>query len=670
MLVKLFHSAKNWPLSVYISIVLILSGDTGSCHYNSCNLPGPQGTFGRCVPINNCPSAYASLVSLQFEPNPSFGRYLEERTCGYGPHGVHICCASESYNSERMIAHRKPQARRSCRTFRQGPGNCVPIETCPSIYNCSVELQRNYNPTLHLHLTQSFCYQEKGKIFVCCDDDQSVDLKPVKKLGWQSCETPFLDAGKCVPPSRCGLIENSDNLPDLYKAFMVGCEQPNGVRHMCCPQNEIQYDTEYGKQCKTKDMNAGHCVETERCDDFLKSADRQEYVRNNWCYSNLEQVEYVCCTEAKILTAPEKPIEIGSRAGEDAPTCTTPNSTPGRCVALAQCSPIISILREASAAKKAVSAVQAAFLKTSVCTPGNTAPSSYYVCCDEGALQTVTTPTPVVTMPTTTASIDIANHPNLRLLDRVNCGKATLGDKISFGTQASMYQYPWMALLIYRSSSGQEGPECGGTVINTRYVLTAAHCIDGQIERLVYVRLGEYDTRTDPDCDEYMDCAPPFTRYGVEEYTIHPNFTRMVRSGNDIGLLRLNRNVQFNNDDIMPICLPFSNSLVRFDPSLYWITGWGLTERLESSPVLQQARIPSVACSLSTHSICAGFGNGTLHCRGDSGGPMKVPIPDIKFRYVQYGIISAGPGCGVSGTPGVSTRVTFFMRWILDNIRE
>ncbi|XP_058813839.1 serine protease grass-like [Topomyia yanbarensis] len=660
-----------WTLSVFISVVVILSSDSGSCHNHSCRLPGPQRSVGRCVPVNNCPATFANLVSLQFEPNAAFERYLEEITCDNGPYGnIHVCCGEEYQNGQRVNARRKPQARRSCRSFRQRPGNCVPIETCPSIYNCSIELQRNYNPTLHLHLTQSFCYQEKGKTFVCCDDDQDMDLKPVKKLGWQSCETPFLDAGKCVPPSRCGLIENSDEVPDLYEAFMVGCEQPNGVRHMCCPKKEIQYDTEFGKQCTTQTGKAGHCVESERCDDFLKTTDRQEYVRSNWCYTSLEQVDYVCCMQKKILKAPEKPIEIGSRAGEDAPTCSTPDSTPGQCVALSQCTPIVTILKEASAAKKALTAAQAAFLRSSICTPATTSSTSYYVCCDEVSLQTVTTPAPVATTPTVTVSSDIANHPNLKLLDRVNCGKATLDDKISFGERAPMYQYPWMAMLIYRSASGQEGPECGGTVINSRYVLTAAHCIDGQIERLVYVRLGEYDTRTDPDCDEYMDCAPPFTRYTVEEYMYHPNFSRMIRSGNDIGLLRLSRSIDFNNNGITPICLPYTNNLGRFDPSLYWITGWGLTERLENSPILLQARIPSVACSLSTHSICAGFGNGTLHCRGDSGGPMQVQVPDIRFRYVQYGIISAGPGCGVTGAPGVSTRVSFFMRWVLDNIRE
>ncbi|XP_039447859.1 phenoloxidase-activating enzyme-like [Culex pipiens pallens] len=669
---------------IFVFTTLLFWVEPYSCDVTACIIPGTYQKKGQCVTPDQCPE----LVSLEFEPNFSYKKYLNERRCKSDEHGnPRICCDPTATPrtgrnqgwSPSHSGHRKTQAANGfCLSFRFEPGRCVPIESCPSIHNCSIELQQNYNPTLHLHLTQSFCYQEGSRIYVCCDDhlpEQVPALKPVKKLGWQRCQTPFLDAGKCVAAGRCGLIEDGDAaVPEEYRAFMVGCDQPNGVAHMCCPGKEIRYDEEFGKQCSTvPGRRSGNCVEPDRCDEYVKASDKQGYVRDNWCYTSLDQVDYVCCAKKKILSVPISAITIGNRAGEDAPTCTTPNSAPGRCVPLAECTPIVKILRDASTSKQPVSPAQATFLRNSVCTPGGTSSSAYYVCCDEVSLQTVTTqatPTAAPTVRSTTTTEDIASHPNLRLLDRTTCGRGNLDDKIAFGEQAPMYQYPWMAMLIYRSSSGQEGPECGGTIINNRYVLTAAHCIDGQVERLSYVRLGEYDTRTDPDCDEYMDCAPPVQRYTVEESRIHPNFTRVVRSGNDIGLLRLDRPIVFSSDDVAPICLPFTNSLVRFDPSLFWITGWGLTERLDNSPILLQTRIPSVACSLSTHSICAGFGNGTLHCRGDSGGPMKVQVPEFNFRYVQYGIISAGPGCGVGGAPGVSTRVAFFMRWILDNIRE
>ncbi|XP_055616070.1 serine protease 7-like isoform X2 [Toxorhynchites rutilus septentrionalis] len=664
----------NSVLSVLISV--LFHSSVHSYFARSCRLPGLPKATGRCVPIEQCRQISDYLVPLQFEPNHGFRQYIEERVCDRRPDGsVHVCCGAESSGHKQAMIQRKSQARQNCRTFRLGQGSCVPIASCPALLNSSLDLQKNYNPTLHLQLTQSFCYQEKGTTYVCCEKEKQLSFKITKKLGWQRCQTPFLDAGKCVPPSRCGLIENRDIVPEVFQAFMVGCDQPNNVRHMCCPEDEVQYDIQYGKQCTTQSGNSGYCTESDRCDDFNKAADKQAYVRNNWCYTSLDQVDYVCCGAKKILKAPEEVFDVRTRAGEDAPACTTPNNTAGRCVTLDMCTPIANILRRISASGYAISPEQATYLRNSICTLESTTSTSYHICCDERALQTASA-SPTTSTTTTTAATpaepgianDIANHPNFRLLDSAGCGRSNLDDKIAFGERAAMYQYTWMAMLIYRSASGQDGPECGGTVINSRYVMTAAHCIDGQIERLQYVRLGEYDTRTDPDCDEYMDCAPPFQRYNVEEYKVHPNFTRVVRSGNDIGLLRMNRNIVFDSD-VTPICLPYTAALIRFDPTLYWITGWGLTERLENSPVLMQTRIPSVECSLNTHSICGGFGNGTLHCSGDSGGPMKVQVPEINFRYVQYGIISAGPGCGLTGAPGVSTRVSYFMLWVLDNLR-
>lgn len=68
--------------------------------------------------------------------------------------------------------------------------------------------------------------------------------------------------------------------------------------------------------------------------------------------------------------------------------------------------------------------------------------------------------------------------------------------------------------------------------------------------------------------------------------------------------------------------------------------------------------------------LCAGGKNNKDSCPGDSGGPLQSAAflyDDI--RYVQYGIVSFGPKyCGLNGFPGVYTKVTYYMKWILDMI--
>lgn len=52
--------------------------------------------------------------------------------------------------------------------------------------------------------------------------------------------------------------------------------------------------------------------------------------------------------------------------------------------------------------------------------------------------------------------------------------------------------------------------------------------------------------------------------------------------------------------------------------------------------------------------ICAGnLGGGHDSCKGDSGGPMMLPIEkDGQFSFYQFGVISYGKECGLPNMPG------------------
>ncbi|KAG4080172.1 hypothetical protein HA402_008243 [Bradysia odoriphaga] len=336
------------------------------------------------------------------------------------------------------------------------------------------------------------------------------------------------------------------------------------------------------------------------------------------------------------------------------------------CISIYDCPPILNTIQQT------ISANQAERLRRLACTSG---PGRYpYVCCPQET-STANVPQRSITRP--------SNGRGNVLPSKGTCGVESFGERVYGGRSTALDEFPWMALLEYsKPNSPVRTISCGGVLINQRYVLTAAHCLVGEIERkigrLINVRLGEYDISTTTDCIK-SDCADPVKNMGIEEIIAHPGYNERNRNKtNDIGLVRLAEDVSYS-DFVKPICLPSTVGATRSAPmASLQVAGWGRTLESRQSNTKQKLEVPifdHLQCQekfatantfIDDSQLCAGGIYTQDACDGDSGGPL------MKFTdnyWIVEGIVSFGRACGLEGWPGVYTRVSSFEDWIENNMR-
>ncbi|XP_064597468.1 uncharacterized protein LOC135463935 [Liolophura sinensis] len=244
-----------------------------------------------------------------------------------------------------------------------------------------------------------------------------------------------------------------------------------------------------------------------------------------------------------------------------------------------------------------------------------------------------------------------------------NCGVSTIplaANYIQRGHDALPGQWPWQIQLLL---SGRH--QCGGTLLNERWVLTATHCVDDDSAEDFRVILGSHARSIVEDTE---------ISRSVVKIINHPSFRdEGLVLRNDISLLLLNESVPFT-DFIKPACMPQDPLNIR---KTCYLTGWGHTESGNTPDILQQIRVSVMvgkACNQfrDNPDILDSMVCGTTYtrispaCYGDSGGPMSCL--NSAGRWEVHGVASFGPrGCRDSGQADniiVYSNVHYFQDWV------